>query len=182
MELKCEAQVMFTKNDIQKRWVNGTVGIIKSLSEDNIVVELSGSYRLVDVGRVTWEDYEYHWNSKISKIDRIIVGSYTQFPLILAWAITIHKSQGQTIENVHLDLGSGAFNTGQTYVALSRCRSISGLLMTRYLQVKDILIDHDSKVFYDDLRSKIKFLPPEKMMENLKSDQCNFGDELDIPF
>ncbi len=182
LELKCEAQVMFTKNDISKRWVNGTVGIIKTMSDVNIVVELSGSYRLVDVGRVTWEEYEYCWNSEISKIDRIVVGSYTQFPLILAWAITIHKSQGQTIENVHLDLGLGAFDTGQTYVALSRCRSISGLSMTRYLKEKDVLIDHDSKVFYDDLRSKIKNLPPEKMMENLETDQCTFEDELDIPF
>lgn len=181
-ELKCDAQIMFTKNDILKRWINGTVGVVKDMADDNIVVELTNTHKLVDVGRVTWEEYKYHWNTQTSEIDRIVVGSYTQFPLALAWAITIHKSQGQTIENVHLDLGSGAFATGQTYVALSRCRSISGLSMTRHLREKDIMIDHESKAFYDHLRSRIKILPPEKMMKILESIPNSFEDDFDIPF
>ncbi len=180
--LKCGAQVMFTKNDVQKRWINGTVGVVKSMTEDNIVVEIANSHKLVDVGRVKWQDYQYTWNGRTSEIDRDEIGSYTQFPLVLAWAITIHKSQGRTIENVHLDLGDGAFETGQTYVALSRCRSIDGLSMTRHLLDTDIRIDHESKAFYDDLRSIIKKLPPEELMKKIELDSVSREKNPDVPF
>lgn len=165
--IKVGAQVMFVKNDTQGRWINGTVGIVKRFDNDNIVVELSSTRKLVDVGHVKWQEYKYGWNSSTLEIDRNEIGSYTQFPLILAWSMTIHKSQGKTIEKVHLDLGDGAFETGQTYVALSRCRSIEGLSMGRHLLESDILIDHESKAFYDHLRSVIKNLPPEELMKKL---------------
>jgi hypothetical protein len=166
--VKCGAQIMFTKNDTAKRWINGTVGVVKELKGDNIVVELADTKKLVDVGRSKWQEYQYRWNNSTSEIDRNTKGSYTQFPLVLAWAVTIHKSQGRTIEKVHLDLGAGAFETGQTYVALSRCRSIDGLSMTRPLVDADIRIDHESKAFYDQLRAIIKRLPPDALMKKLE--------------
>jgi ATP-dependent DNA helicase PIF1 len=180
--LKSGAQVMFTKNDGLKRWINGTVGMIKSLDYDNIVVELADTKKLVDVGRARWQDYQYRWNSDTLEIERTAIGSYTQFPLILAWAITIHKSQGRTIERVHLDLGAGAFETGQTYVALSRCRSISGLSMTRPLIEADIRVDHESKAFYYQLRAIIKNLPPEVLMKRLQSGSASLDDDDDIRY
>ena len=185
--LKCGAQVMFTKNDSLKRWINGTVGAVMSMTDDNIVVELADTHTVVDVGRSKWAEYQYRWNDSTSEIDRNEVGSYAQFPLVLAWAITIHKSQGRTIERVHLDLGAGAFETGQTYVALSRCRSIKGLSMTRPLQNTDILIDHESKAFYDHLRAVIKKLPPDELMKKLASESIAAApgpvfDDADIPF
>lgn len=166
--LKPGAQVMFTKNDQRKRWINGTIGKVVQLTEDSISVELAGSEKLVDVERVKWPDYMYSWNDSTREIERREIGSYTQFPLVLGWAITIHKSQGRTIEKVHLDLGGGAFETGQTYVALSRCRAVEGLTLSRPLTSKDILVDEESKLFYDELRQIIQKLPPEKMAENLE--------------
>jgi len=167
LEIKPGAQVMFTKNDIEKRWVNGTVGIVERIYPNRIVVELINSNLIVEVQRVKWPDFEYRWNSSTCEIDREEVGSYTQYPLMLAWAMTIHKSQGRTIEKVHVDLGRGAFATGQTYVALSRCRSLEGLSMARPLKISDILVDAESKDFYDKLRTKIKQLPPASLMEKL---------------
>lgn len=166
--LKPGAQVMFTKNDQRKRWINGTIGKVVQLSEDSISVELAGSEKLVDVERVQWPDYRYIWNDATNEIERREIGSYTQFPLVLGWAITIHKSQGRTIERVHLDLGGGAFETGQTYVALSRCRAVEGLTLSRPLTSTDIMVDEESKLFYDELRQIIQKLPPEKMAENLE--------------
>jgi len=108
------------------------------------------------------------WNKRTRSIDRSPVGSYQQFPLIPAWASTIHKNQGKTIERVHLDLGGGSFETGQTYVALSRCRKMSGLSMSRPLTIEDILVDHESKRFYYSLRNIIQKLPPEEMFQTLE--------------
>jgi ATP-dependent exoDNAse (exonuclease V) alpha subunit len=88
----------------------------------------------------------------LKEIEKIVIGSYSQIPVILAWAITIHKSQGLTLERVHLDLGSGAFETGQTYVALSRCRSLETLSLERPIKSSDIRIDPKAKAFYDELR------------------------------
>jgi len=136
----------------------------------------------VDVARAKWQDYQYRWNNNTSEIERKNNGSYTQFPLVLAWAITIHKSQGRTIEKVHLDLGAGAFETGQTYVALSRCRSISGLSMTRPLVDGDIRIDDESKAFYDDLRAIIRKLPPDALMKTLESESVANNYDQDVPF
>lgn len=182
--LKVGAQVMFTKNDTLKRWINGTVGKVKTMTDDKIVVEISQTGNLVDVGRTKWQEYQYRWNSASSEIDRNELGNYTQFPLVLAWAITIHKSQGRTIENVHLDLVGGAFETGQTYVGLSRCRSISGLSMSRPLVDTDIRVDQESKAFYDHLRSVIKKLPPDELIQKLNSDitTVTFAHDENLPF
>lgn len=167
--LKSGVQVMFTRTDSQERWINGTVGVVRRMLDDKIFIEIAGSGKLVDVGRVEWTDYQYGWNKKSQRINRSAIGTYYQFPLLPSWAMTIHKAQGKTIEKVHLDLGQGAFQTGQTYVALSRCRSLKGLSMARPLTKEDILIDHESKIFYDSLRNIITKLPPEHMLKKLQS-------------
>ena len=165
--LKTGTQVMFTRTDAQGRWINGTIGIVRRLLDEKVFVELIDGDRLVDVGRVEWTNYQYSWNKKQQKIERIAIGTYHQLPLVTGWAMTIHKAQGKTIEKVHLELGEGAFETGQTYVALSRCRSLAGLSMARPLTRNDVLIDYESKAFYDNLRSIITKLPPEQMYQQL---------------
>jgi len=168
LTLKPGMQIIFTRHDSAQRWISGTIGIVKRLLDDKIFIELSGTSQLVDVGRVKWPAYNYGWNWYKRSIDRTETGSFEQFPLAPGWAITIHKSQGKTIENVHLDLSKGAFETGQTYVALSRCRSLKGLSMARHLTVDDILVDFESKQFYESLRTIIQKLPPQDMLNQLK--------------
>jgi ATP-dependent exoDNAse (exonuclease V) alpha subunit len=146
--LKVNAQVMFIKNDVNKQWINGTVGTILSIQDDIITVRLSECGTVVCVSKETWEDFKYTWDDRLHEIQRVVVGSYTQFPLVLAWALTIHKSQGKTISKVHLDLGAGAFETGQTYVALSRCPTLQGISLSREIQRSDIRIDHEVRLFY----------------------------------
>jgi len=167
LTLKVGAQVMFTRNDPAGRWVSGTIGTVQRMLDEKIFVELAESNTIVDVGKAKWNKYQYGWNPARNNIERAETGSYIQFPLTPAWAITIHKSQGKTIEKVHLDLGGGAFETGQTYVALSRCRSFKGLSMARHLTGSDVLVDFESKQFYDHLRGLIRNLPLDKMMNKL---------------
>jgi len=168
LTLREGAQVLFTKNDPGRQWVNGSVGIVKELLQDSITVEVFDTQRTVDVSRVTWEQFEYGWNDQERKVARAVIGTYTQFPLILAWAITIHKSQGKTIDRVHVDLGSGAFACGQTYVALSRCRSIETLTLSRELRISDIIVDMEVRDMHDGLMRKISELPPEVMHKKVR--------------
>jgi len=165
--LKVGAQVMFTKNDPNRRWINGTIGTVRRMDADKVVVALAGNKQVVQVEREEWFEYQYRWDEIEEAIDRDETGRYVQFPLVLAWAMTIHKSQGRTLDRVHLDLGNGAFETGQTYVALSRCRSIEGLSLTRPLRLSDIQVDGEAKAFYRHLRHLIRRLPPETMIEQL---------------
>lgn len=137
--LKKGAQIMMLKNDSQKRWVNGTLGIVKNLSEYEVEVEIDGTTYSIE--KATWEVVEYEYNKEEKKIESIVTGSFTQYALKLAWAITIHKSQGQTFENVVIDLGTGAFAHGQTYVALSRCTSLEGIILKIQIRQSDIILD-----------------------------------------
>lgn len=137
--LKKGAQIMMLKNDTQKRWVNGTLGKIKTLSDDEIEVEIEGTTYPLE--KATWEVIEYQYNKEEKKIESIITGSFTQYAIKLAWAITIHKSQGQTFEKVVVDLGNGAFAHGQTYVALSRCKSLEGIVLKTQIRHRDIILD-----------------------------------------
>lgn len=129
LSLKTGAQVFFVRNAPSRRWVNGTIGTISKLSQDEIqVVTESGEYK---VSPVSWESYKYEYNSKEKKIVKTLVGTYTQFPLKLSWAITIHKSQRMTFDKMILDLSRGVFSKGQLYVALSRVRSLDGLFLVK---------------------------------------------------
>lgn len=125
--LKEGAQVMFLKNDIiQKRYYNGKIGVIKSLTKDKIIVACDGAE--IEVGTETWENSRYTLNRADGKLEQETLGTFTQYPLRLAWAITIHKSQGLTFEKVMIDAGA-AFSSGQVYVALSRCTSLTGIVL-----------------------------------------------------
>jgi hypothetical protein len=130
--LKEGAQVMFLKNDpILKRYFNGKIGVVKSLEEERVIVEVDGFD--IDVSKETWENSRYTLNRVDGKLEQEIIGSFTQYPLRLAWAITIHKSQGLTFEKVMIDAGA-AFSSGQVYVALSRCTSLEGIVLLSKIQ------------------------------------------------
>jgi len=138
--LKAGARVMFLKNDPEQRWVNGSFGTVVELGDDGPTVALAdGTVHLVK--RTAWENITYQYDRPGRQITREVVGSYRQLPLRLGWAITIHKSQGQTFDRVYIDLAGGAFSHGQVYVALSRCRSLAGLSLARPLRASDVLLD-----------------------------------------
>ena len=127
LSLKEGAQVMFLKNDaIQKRYYNGKIGVVKELAKDKIIVDCDGFE--IEVGKETWENSRYSLNRADGKLEQETLGTFTQYPLRLAWAITIHKSQGLTFEKVMIDAGA-AFSSGQVYVALSRCTSLDGIVL-----------------------------------------------------
>jgi ATP-dependent exoDNAse (exonuclease V) alpha subunit len=138
LELKVGAQVMFLRNDSDQRWVNGTVGTVTKI-DSTVWVEVDGEVHEVDP--VAWEKYRYSYAPESKQLTKEVIGEFTQFPLRLAWAVTIHKSQGQTYDEAIVDLGSRVFSPGQTYVALSRLTSLEGLYLTRPLRPSDIIVD-----------------------------------------
>ena len=174
LELKVGAQVMFIKNDdgkktsegTLKRWVNGTIGRVVDLpSSGGVTVEVDGEK--LEVGRATWEKVRYEieeeFDEETGKVKEVLVtiplAEYQQIPLRPAWSVTIHKSQGQTYDEVVIDLGRGAFSPGQTYVALSRVRSLEGLYLTRAIKMSDVMVDKDVIRFM----SAVRQAPVEKL-------------------
>ena len=145
LAFKAGAQVMLLNNDPMGRWVNGTIGKVVSVEEkadavDVVNVALSDG-RKVGVTPFTWEMHRFYYNEATEKLDSEVVGSFTQYPLKLAWAVTIHKSQGKTFSKVIIDFGQGTFSHGQAYVALSRCTSFKGLVLRRPLLARHVILD-----------------------------------------
>ena len=143
LELKVGAQVMLIKNDTKspKRWVNGSIGIVTELTNDSIQLKIKD--KIYKITQDTWEKYDYL--IKDGQVIHEVTATFMQYPIKLAWAVTIHKSQGQTFEKVIVDLDKGSFAPGQTYVALSRVISIEGLFLTREIDISDILFDNNLK-------------------------------------
>jgi len=150
LKLKPGAQVMMLRNDREKprRWVNGTLGIVTKLGEDSIRVNINGVEH--NVLKETWKKIRYYYDHEEAKLEKETISEFTQFPVRLAWAITIHKSQGQTYQSVAVDLTHGAFTHGQTYVALSRCKSLDGLYLKSALQREDVIVDSEIVDFMKD--------------------------------
>lgn len=138
--LKTGAQIVFVRNDRERRWVNGTVAKVYSATPDRLEVELESGARHV-VEREIWENIVYKYDEETKKVSETVIGTFTQFPIRLAWALTIHKSQGLTFGNVVIDVGRGAFSGGQTYVALSRCRSLDGIALRSTINPRDVFVN-----------------------------------------
>ncbi|MEZ4897822.1 MAG: DEAD/DEAH box helicase [Saprospiraceae bacterium] len=152
LKLKVGAQIMLVRNDLQKRFVNGTIGKVETLDENQIgisFIDPSGEKQFLEIEPTDWEVVKYRLpEGSKGPIETEVVGLFRQFPVKLAWAVTIHKSQGKTYDRVIIDLGQGAFEHGQTYVALSRCRTFGGIHLKQPIRQRDILVDPRVTEFY----------------------------------
>ena len=147
LTLKPGAKVILLRNDPERRWVNGTIARISRLEDKKVMIEVAG--REHELEPVSWEQRRYAYDKEQEKIVGTVAGTFKQYPVRLAWALTIHKAQGLTLDNVYIDLGRGTFAHGQAYVALSRCRSLEGLALARPLAPRDILFDRSALGYRD---------------------------------
>jgi ATP-dependent exoDNAse (exonuclease V) alpha subunit len=148
LELKVSAQVMLLNNDPGGRWRNGSIGkILEFIDHGKIVVVELADGSLVEVAQFKWEMFRFYYNEDTETLESQPVGSFTQYPLRLAWAVTIHKSQGKTFTHVIIDVGNGTFAHGQIYVALSRCTSFEGIILKKPILYRHILLDDNVTAF-----------------------------------
>ncbi len=148
LHLKLGARVMALANDPARRWVNGSVGTVIGLGAHSALVKLDAGPQ-AEIEAFTWERIRYGWDEPGGRLDAKVVGTYTQLPLAPAWALTMHKAQGLTLEDVRIDFGEGAFAPGQAYVALSRARSLAGLSLVRAIRGSDIRVDRRVAAFME---------------------------------
>lgn len=151
LELKVGARVIFLKNN-KPQWINGDMGEVVGLESDHIRIRMLKSDNVVMAGKETWYKLKYTYNHQTQKIEQEQIGTFEQFPLALGWAITIHKSQGLTLEYLTLNLGGGTFASGQLYVALSRARTMDGITLAKPIAMKDLKADPAVLAFYKHLR------------------------------
>lgn len=174
LDLKVGAQVIMLNNDSNNRWINGSIGKITDIFDSSyntraIQVKLFDGKK-VEVEPFTWEIFRFSYNEKSDSIESSVVGSFRQFPIKLAWAVTIHKSQGKTFEKIILDVGRGTFCYGQIYVALSRCTTFEGIILKRPIDKKDIWVDERISRFLTEYyyRKSEKGFPEEKKLEIIR--------------
>lgn len=156
--VKPGARVMALRNDPERRWVNGSLGTVVSALPEMVTVRFDHSGEVEAIRPSSWEKVKYAWEEATSKVNAEIVGAYTQMPLALAWAATIHKAQGLSIDDVRIDIGQGAFASGQAYVALSRATSIEGLSLARPLERGDFFIDPAVESFEASVADRIDYI------------------------
>ncbi|WP_341989157.1 DEAD/DEAH box helicase [Azorhizobium sp. AG788] len=158
--LKTGARVMALRNDPARRWVNGSVGTVTGIGAHSALVRLDGG-GTVEIEAFTWERIRYAFDDATGRIEGQVVGTFSQLPLVPAWAMTMHKAQGLTLEDVRIDFDNGAFAAGQSYVALSRARSLAGLSLVREIRPSDIRIDRRVAAFVRDFEAgSAAALPP----------------------
>ena len=146
--LKPGAQVIFVKNDFERRWVNGTIGMVEGFDQtEETLYIITDKGQRCDVKPESWKNIRYKYNEEKKQIEEEELGTFTQFPVRLAWAITIHKSQGLTFSRTVIDLTGGAFAGGQTYVALSRCTSLEGICLRKPVSRADVFVRQEIMQF-----------------------------------
>jgi ATP-dependent exoDNAse (exonuclease V) alpha subunit len=143
---------MFVRNDVDRRWVNGTLGTVEELHDKSVRVRVDDGSSF-DVERIEWQDVRYGLNEE-KRIVEEVAGTYEQFPLMPAWAVTIHKAQGLTLSRVLVDLDRGAFAEGQVYVALSRCQTLDGLSLRRAVRLHEVRCSESARAFYARMRRR----------------------------
>mgnify|MGYP001610948979 FL=1 len=184
LQIKEGSQVMLLNNDLNDRWVNGTVGKVVSVDRKNNVIKVKLSEgNIVDVGKHKWDLSRFTYNTGLHRLESEIMGSFTQYPIRLAWAVTIHKGQGKTFERIIVDIGNGTFTHGQVYVALSRCTSLQGIVLKKPIEKKHIWMDWAvvnflTKFQYDASRNKLS----DKDKIDLIEKAINLGSNLNMTY
>lgn len=187
LTLKIGAQVIFIRNDRNQRWINGTIGKVSEIGDDYIEVELENGKKY-SLQPEQWENMQYEYDEKEKRIKETILGVFEQFPVKLAWALTIHKSQGLTFNKVIIDISGGAFSSGQTYVALSRCTSIEGITLRQPIRLRDIIVNRSVVEFSRQFNSTALISDALNRANANRCyaeasrafDNCDFGNAIDL--